>query len=128
MYDKSPIRKPMHMYGFGGPSEKYMPCSTGSGVTWIPPHEGILNASDVENGYHRKEGMSPPPVAFFASTMYGNMFEMEVYVSGEVYMGTWSCAGRNVPRRVSDLGTLIWIRRERPEIVETETRVGVVVG
>jgi len=36
--------------------------------------------------------------------MYGNIFEMEVYVSGEVYMGTWSWAGANVPRRVSDLG------------------------
>jgi len=78
----------MHMYGLGGPSEKYMPCSTGRGMTSIPPHEGILNVSEVENGYQRKEGMSPPPVAFLESTMYGNIFEMEVYVSGEVYMGT----------------------------------------
>lgn len=103
MYEISPIRNPIHIYGREGSSEKYIPCSTGNGVTDIFPHESIWKGSEGSKEYHIKDGISPPPVAAFASIIYGNIRDIEARVSGEVYMGIWSCTGANVLRKVRDL-------------------------
>ena len=50
--------------------------------------------------------MSPPPVAALESIMYGNIRDIADRVSGEVYIGIWSCTGANVPRNVRDLKSI----------------------